>query len=78
MVSFGGVLRGAREARGKTQAECAKRLNRDQPLLSKWEAGLMVPQPFELRTVAKVYGVSLDVLVPLYLAAAEQVAKRAA
>jgi transcriptional regulator with XRE-family HTH domain len=78
MGDFGEVLRGARKARGKTQAELAARLKQDQSQLSRWETGELVPQPHELRTVAKVYGVAMDVLLPLYLPAAEQAAKRAA
>ena len=72
MGDFGRVLRGARESKGKTQAEYARRLNRDQPLVSKWERNLKVPSPSELRMVSRVYGVAMAVLTPLYLTAAER------
>jgi transcriptional regulator with XRE-family HTH domain len=58
MGKFGGVLKGARKARGKTQAEVAVRK--------------ALPLPCEIRSVARVYGVSLPVLLRLYLAEAEQ------
>jgi transcriptional regulator with XRE-family HTH domain len=74
MGEFGGVLRGARKARGKTQAEYARRLHRDQPTLSRWEQGKDVPNPSELRMVSKVYGVAMPILLPLYITAAESLA----
>jgi transcriptional regulator with XRE-family HTH domain len=72
MGKFGGVLKGARKARGKTQAEVAVRLKQDQGQISRWEGGKALPLPCEIRSVARVYGVSLPVLLRLYLAEAEQ------
>ncbi len=74
MGDLGGVLRGARKARGKTQAEYAAKLERDQPTLSNWEKNRRLPEPHELRAVSRVYGVPMAVLFPLYLTTAERLA----
>lgn len=55
-VSFGGMLRRARQARGWSQAELAARLGVSQSLISRVERGLQAFVPAQEQRAAKVLG----------------------
>lgn len=58
----GELMREARDARGKTQTEIAEELGVSQVMVSKWEADQARPR--KVRTVAKVYGLKPEQLLP--------------
>lgn len=61
---IGGRLRLAREARGLTQEELARRVNVTASTVSKWEQGARAnPQSRAMVAVAALLGVSLDWLL---------------
>jgi transcriptional regulator with XRE-family HTH domain len=58
------LLRAAREKAGLKQVEVAERLNKPQSYVSKSESGERRVDIVEAAEFARVYGVSLDQLVP--------------
>lgn len=62
---FGEKLRGHRKKLGLTQEEVADRIGVSGQAVSKWETGECLPDCFNLRAVAEVYGVSLDILLDI-------------
>lgn len=50
----------ARKAAGLTQADVAAKLNVSRQAVSRWESGDTTPTMDKLKTLAKLYGVSLD------------------
>jgi transcriptional regulator with XRE-family HTH domain len=55
----------AREAKGLSLAQCAKRANVSQRELEQWEAGACAPHADEALRLADVCGVTLDDLLGL-------------
>jgi len=55
-----------RKKKGMTQAELADKLNYTDKAVSKWERGESVPDIAVLKTLADLFGVSLDYLVSEY------------
>lgn len=64
VVTVGQRLRKARKRLRKTQSEIATLLGCTQPTVHAWESDKNPPQTHDLREVARVYGVTLDDLVP--------------
>lgn len=52
-----------RKAAGLTQAELAEIINYSDKSVSKWESGNGVPDIYTLIQLAKLYGVTVDVLI---------------
>ena len=50
----------ARKAAGLTQADVAAKLNVSRQAVSRWESGDTTPTMDKLKTLARIYGVSLD------------------
>lgn len=50
----------ARKAAGLTQADVAAKLNVSRQAVSRWESGDTTPSVDKLKTLARIYGVSLD------------------
>ena len=57
------TIKQLREARGWTQAELARRLNISRNGVNTWEQGLSMPSPHFLVELAKIFSVSIDVLL---------------
>ena len=55
-----------RRKKGMTQAELAEKLSYTDKAVSKWERGESVPDIAVLKTIADLFGVSLDYLVSEY------------
>jgi len=60
---FGNKLRNHRKNLGMTQEEAAERIGISPQAVSKWEAGDCLPDCFNLKAIADVYGISLDILL---------------
>jgi len=60
MNILGGNLRGLRQARGLKQEEVANALGVSRATYSSWERGRTEPNIAWLRTLARYFGVSLD------------------
>ena len=58
------AIRGAREQRGWSMSELARRLNRTQTAVSYWEAGKRSPGLDDLVDLADALGVTVDVFFP--------------
>lgn len=58
------VMRAAREKNGKTQADIAAELKVTQGIVAMWETGERTPPTKKIRTIAKVYGVKPETLLP--------------
>ena len=56
-------IKALREARGRTQAELARRLNITRNGVNSWEQGLSMPSPACLVDLAKLFSVSTDYLL---------------
>ena len=52
-----------RQNRKMTQAELAEKLNYSDKAVSKWERGESVPDVLVLKSIADLFGVSLDYLL---------------
>ena len=61
--SFGQKLRNHRKNLSFTQEEAAERIGVSPQAISKWEAGECLPDCFNLKIIADVYHISLDVLL---------------
>jgi Zn-dependent peptidase ImmA (M78 family)/DNA-binding XRE family transcriptional regulator len=59
-----GAIRDAREARGWSQSELARRLNKTQTAISYWEAGKRLPGIDDLVELAGVLDTTVDVFFP--------------
>lgn len=59
-MALGEKLTQARKAAGLTQADVAAKLNVSRQAVSRWESGDTTPTMDKLKTLAKIYGVSLD------------------
>lgn len=62
-------MRSAREKQGKTQSQIAEDLadegiERSQPAVANWENDVSLPRTDEIRTVAKVYKLRPEQLLP--------------
>lgn len=62
--SIGQLLRAARIARGKSQADVAKELGKTQPTISLWESDTTLPDTRDVREVADIYGLHPMQLLP--------------
>jgi transcriptional regulator with XRE-family HTH domain len=58
------LLRQARKAAGRTQADVARVLGRTQGFISKVESGEIRIDPIELQRFAELYGVEVTALLP--------------
>jgi transcriptional regulator with XRE-family HTH domain len=58
------ALRGAREQRGWSQSELARRLNRTQTAISYWEAGKRTPRLDDLLDIADALEIEVDAFLP--------------
>ena len=56
------TLRELREGRGWAQLDVAVRLGVNQSVISKWERGLAVPQRGHQQALARLFGVSVEVI----------------
>lgn len=59
-MALGEKLTQARKAAGLTQADVAAKLNVSRQAVSRWESGDTTPTMDKLKTLARIYGVSLD------------------
>jgi transcriptional regulator with XRE-family HTH domain len=62
--TIGQLLRAARKARHKSQADVAKELGKTQPTVSEWEADSTLPDIRDVRAVAESYGLHPMQLLP--------------
>lgn len=62
--TIGQVMRAARVACGKSQAEIAKELGKTQPTVSEWESDSTLPDTRDVRSVAESYGLHPMQLLP--------------
>lgn len=60
---FGTKLRNHRKNLSLTQEEVALQIGVSPQAISKWESGECLPDCFNLKAIADVYGISLDVLL---------------
>lgn len=63
-MTVGERLRSAREKLKKTQREIAEELGKAQPTIHAWESDQTLPKTDEIRTVAAVYGLKPEQLLP--------------
>jgi len=61
--SFGQKLRNHRKNPSLTQEEVAEKIGVSPQAISKWEAGDCLPDCFNLKSIADVYHISLDILL---------------
>ncbi len=61
--NFAANLSRYRKAMGITQAELAEKINYSDKAVSKWERGESLPDLVVVKTIADLFGVSLDALV---------------
>jgi transcriptional regulator with XRE-family HTH domain len=59
---MGARIKSGREAKGLTQAGLGRRIDKEQPSISQFETGQVMPEPETLDAIADVLGVSLDYL----------------
>lgn len=62
-VALGERFATLREVAGLNQATVGERLGVTKATVSSWEVGRNMPNPFMLRKLAKLYGVSVDALL---------------
>ena len=62
-IIFAGNLIRLRTASGMTQAELGEKLHYSDKSVSKWERGESVPDVFVLKSIAELFGVSVDYLI---------------
>ena len=65
-----------RQSSGMTQLELAEKLNYSDKAISKWERGESIPDVLVLRSIAQLFGVTLDYLAEADHSVAEPVAPR--
>lgn len=61
--TFGAKLKKHRKHLGMTQEEVATRMGISAQAVSKWENGDCLPDCFNLKSLADIYGISLDILL---------------
>lgn len=62
-VTFATKLKNHRKNLGMTQEEVATRIGISSQAISKWENGDCLPDCFNLKSLADIYGISLDILL---------------
>lgn len=62
---WGSTMRRQREYLGLTRAEVAERLDTTEATLSRWEAGIVMPNDERKIEIADLYGVPPVTLFPL-------------
>ena len=62
-MSLGNSLFNARKKKGLSQEEVAEKLGVSRQTISKWETEETVPDIYQAKKLAKIYGLSLDELI---------------
>ena len=62
-MSLGNSLFDARKKKGLSQEEVAEKLGVSRQTISKWETDETVPDIYQAKKLAKIYGLSLDELI---------------
>ena len=62
-MSLGNSLFDARKKKGLSQEEVAEKLGVSRQTISKWETEETVPDIYQAKKLAKIYGLSLDKLI---------------
>ena len=62
-MSLGNSLFDARKKKGLSQEEVAEKLGVSRQTISKWETEETVPDIYQAKRLAKIYGLSLDELI---------------
>ena len=62
-MSLGNSLFDARKKKGLSQEEVAEKLGVSRQTISKWEIEETVPDIYQAKKLAKIYGLSLDELI---------------
>ena len=62
-MSLGNILFDARKKKGLSQEEVAEKLGVSRQTISKWETEETVPDIYQAKKLAKIYGLSLDELI---------------
>jgi transcriptional regulator with XRE-family HTH domain len=63
-MTVGQRMRRARKKLGKTQAEMAAEVGREQPTIHEWETDKSLPRTADVRKVAQAYGLRPEQLLP--------------
>lgn len=66
-MSLGNSLFDARKKKGLSQEEVAEKLGVSRQTISKWETEETVPDIYQAKKLAKIYGLSLDELIDVDL-----------
>ena len=62
-MSLGNSLYNSRKKKGLSQEEVAEKLGVSRQTISKWETEETVPDIYQTKKLAKIYGLSLDKLI---------------
>ena len=62
-MSLGNILFDVRKKKGLSQEEVAEKLGVSRQTISKWETEETVPDIYQAKKLAKIYGLSLDELI---------------
>ena len=62
-MSLGNSLYNSRKKKGLSQEEVAEKLGVSRQIISKWETEETVPDIYQAKKLAKIYGLSLDELI---------------
>ena len=62
-MSLGNSLYNSRKKKGLSQEEVAEKLGVSRQTISKWETDETVPDIYQAKKLAKIYGLSLDELI---------------
>lgn len=62
-MSLGNSLYNSRKKKGLSQEEVAEKLGVSRQTISKWETEETVPDIYQTKKLAKIYGLSLDELI---------------
>ena len=62
-MSLGNSLYNSRKKKGLSQEEVAEKLGVSRQTISKWETEETVPDIYQAKKLAKIYGLSLDELI---------------
>ena len=66
-MSLGNSLYDSRKKKGLSQEEVAEKLGVSRQTISKWETEETVPDIYQAKKLAKIYGLSLDELIDVDL-----------
>ena len=66
-MSLGNSLYNSRKKKGLSQEEVAEKLGVSRQTISKWETEETVPDIYQAKKLAKIYGLSLDELIDVDL-----------